>query len=343
ACHLARAEPWSPEWRVLAERNAKLSRRIPPAWTAHLKGRVISSAFERGFVGHVTLYSKRFVGEGGRLFDDDPIRTVKFATLRSTRGSVAPAVLFACPHLARVAKLFLDGSELKDKELTALAASPHTAGLRMLSLAGHNPFARSSLPKLLAARPGITELGLAANKDVGDAHARALAESPALANLTTLDLARTGVTAVGVAALVGSKHAANLKSLALAPLYDYDEEHGTYFGSVGSRADGLAVAQAFAASTTLASLEALDLTDRKLGNNGVAELAQARGLPNLRRLTLAGNVVTKKGMDVLAKTPLGQRLRFIDVRENDALRPHETEVQEIFPSAYVRVQYDMFL
>jgi uncharacterized protein (TIGR02996 family) len=340
ACRLARGEPWSSDWIVLNEHHAKLARRIPEAWTAHLKGRVIASDFERGFVGHVTMYSKRFVAEAEKLFDRDPIRTLKFATLRSTRGSVPAAELFRCPHLARASGLVLEGSGLKDKELTALAASPHTANLRMLSLGGDNPFARTSLPKLLAARPGITELVLVSNAGVKDAHAKALAGDKTLANLTSLDLARTGVTAAGIAALVASKFAGNLRALSLAPEYEFDEEHGHFSGPGGSRADGLAVAQAFAASSALARLEVLDLTQRKLGNNGLAELAQARGLPKLRRLLLAENGITKKGVEALANTPLGQQLRYLDLMGNGPLVPHEVAVKELFPKAHVRVSYE---
>src|SRR4051794_20860216 len=37
-CHLARAEPWSEEWRAANARNAALVGKIPPDWTKHLKG-----------------------------------------------------------------------------------------------------------------------------------------------------------------------------------------------------------------------------------------------------------------------------------------------------------------
>ena len=339
ACRLARAEPYSPEWRVLGERNAKLVRKIPATWTAHLKGRAIASDFERGFIGHVTMYSKRFVAEGAKLFDDDPIRTVKFATLKSARGSVPAKELFACPHLARLARVILDGSGLKDKELAAFAQSPHTANLRGLSLGGDNPFPRSALPALLAARPNLADLSLLGNTHVKDPHMKALADAKGLANLTHLNLDRTGVTAVGIASLVGSKHAWNLRVLRLAPLYDFDEEHGETFGTAGNRADGLATAQAVAASTGLTNLEELDLADRKLGNNGLAELAEARGLPNLRRLILADNSIGVKGVQLLAKTPLGRQLRYINFLDNDSLARIETDVKEMFPSAWVRVTY----
>lgn len=342
ACGFTRAEPHSERWLELGRKFTRLNGRVPAAWTAHLKGRVIASDFERGFVGHVTMYSKRFVAEGGKLFDADPIRTVKFATLKSARGSVPAAVLFACPHLARAARLVLDGSELKDKEITLLAESPHAANLRAVWLGGKNPFAQASVPKLLKARPGITELHLTANTDFGDGHAKALAGSPALLNLTDLNLTGAGLTAAGVAALAASPHAANLRTLRVGPIfdeYDFDEDHYDRSDARGGSPEGIAIAEAFAASTALASLEELDLRERLLGDKGVTALAKARGLPALRRLGLQFNQVTKKGAEALAKSPLGQQLKYIDFERNVALHPQAAAIQALFPNARVRATY----
>ena len=77
-------------------------RKLP--WLLHLKGRVKAWDFERGLVGHLTLFSKRFVAEGDSYFEQDPIRSVKFVKLNSTIGTVKPEVLFACPHMGRIVK-----------------------------------------------------------------------------------------------------------------------------------------------------------------------------------------------------------------------------------------------
>ncbi len=110
-CRLAREEPWSKPWRELNERwralyNVAMHRagknELP--WVAHLKGRVKAWEFERGLIGHLTLFSKRFVSEGESYFAQDPVRSVQFVRLTSKTGSVKPDVLFACEHLARLAK-----------------------------------------------------------------------------------------------------------------------------------------------------------------------------------------------------------------------------------------------
>jgi uncharacterized protein (TIGR02996 family) len=336
SCRLARLGRWAAEWPEASERYGRLCRKIPAAWTNHLKGRAIASAFERGFVGHVTVYSKRFVTEGGTFFAADPIRSVKFATLRSARGSVPPAELFACPHLAGVAALDLAGSELTDKDLAKLAASPHAAGLRALHLGGRQSFTKSGLPALLAARPTVSALRLGGTNRFGDAHARALAGSPALANLTTLDVGLEPVSAAGVTALVRSKYAANLKSLRLEGCYATDEEHGDFYDRAGRRADGLAIAQALAAAD-LPNLQDLDLTGRKLGNGGLAALAAAKGLPALRRLVLTENGITKKGAEALADSPLGRQLRVIEFPDNGSLTGHAEAVAGMFPDARVQM------
>jgi uncharacterized protein (TIGR02996 family) len=229
---LAREEPWSKPWRELNKRWEKLSfdvieqeRKGKLPWLAHLKGRVKAWALERGLVGHLTLFSKRFVSEGDSYFEQDPIRSVKFVKLDSDIGTVKPAVLFACEHMGRIVKLDLDGSALSDASVAKLAKSPCAPKLRALALSGNNPFGRAALPALLAALPELTELNLRHNYRFGDAHARELAKCKHFARVRILDIASTTVKANGVEALVTGKHAPALTCLRLWPEYVYDDEH----------------------------------------------------------------------------------------------------------------------
>jgi uncharacterized protein (TIGR02996 family) len=340
-CRLARMEPWSPEWRELNEHwqtlsvkfeGQKVDNKLP--WAAHLKGRVRAWALERGLVGHLTLFSKRFVNEGDSYFEQDPVRSVKFVKLDSAMGSVKPDVLFKCAHLARIAEVDFDGSGLADKALDLFAQSPHIAGLRSLGLGGNNPFARTTLPKLLAKLPALAKLNLANNSHFTNADAEELAKCAHLARLRVLNLNGTGVKGEGVAALAGSTRAANLTELCLQPPDNYDEEHGYPLGPQGERATGLAICEALAASKHLAHLTDLTLNFANIGGEGAEQLANAH-LPALKRLHLCDNGITRDGVKALAGAVFAKQLLFVNLAGNPNLAKVSANIREMFPSAHV--------
>jgi uncharacterized protein (TIGR02996 family) len=340
-CRLARMEPWSPEWRELNEHWQKLSHKFEMQkaenklpWAAHLKGRVRAWALERGLVGHLTLFSKRFVNEGDSYFEQDPVRSVKFVKLDSVMGSVKPDVLFKCPHLARIADVDFDGSGLADKALEQFGASPHIGGLRSLGLGGNNNFTRGALPKLLARLPALTKLDVSDNERFANGHAEDLAKCPHLARLRVLNLSGTGIKPEGVAALVGSKHATGLTNLELQPQEEFDEEHGYALGPRGQRADGLAICEALAASKHLVNLTDLNLNFVNLGGEGAEVFARAH-LPALKRLHLCENGITRDGIKALAANPVAKQLLFVNLAGNPNLAKIAANIREMFPSAYV--------
>ncbi len=345
-CQLTREEPWSVPWRELRDRWRDISSNITmlaqtewPSWLRHLKGRVRGWAFERGLVGHLTLFSKRFVSEGASYFEQDPVRSVKFVTLASTMGSVKPDVLFACEHLARIAKLDFDGSELKDGDLNKLAASRHVKGVRWLGLGGYNPFSHTALPKVLKAMPELTELSAVGNRRFANEHARALAKCPDFARVTTLDLTNCGVGADGVAALVSSKHAPPLTVLRLSPEVEYDDNYNVTTGS--ERADGVQVAEALAASKSLGKLRELDLNYRNIGPDGLKLIAgAAKSLPALRELSLQGCGLTLEAVTALAKSALGPRLLYLNLQFNAPLSRHAKKLAALFPAAHVEEPFE---
>jgi uncharacterized protein (TIGR02996 family) len=348
-CRLAREEPWSPGWRDLNKRWQRLhgraidlatKNRLP--WVAHLKGRVVAWDFERGLVGRVTVYSKRFVAEGSTYFEQDPVRSIKFVTLMSARGSVKPAELFACPHLGRAAKLNFEGSGLKDEPLNRLAGSGHVRGLRALGLGGRNPFSRAAVPKLLKTLPALTELDFGGNRDFGDKHAEALAGCKEFARVTVLDVGYAGLGPAGVRAIVGSKYAVGLTVLKLAPESAYDEEYSLYTaGPRPTRADGRAIARALAESKSLTRLRELDLSGRLIGDDGLAVLAGSDSLPALRVLHIPNNAVTLKGVQELAKSPLGGRLLYLGLWFNGELDEKARAARALFPGAVVSLEPDI--
>jgi uncharacterized protein (TIGR02996 family) len=348
AVRLAREERWSVPWRELKAKTERFEskfvqlaqkKRLP--WVAHLKGRVAAWDFERGFVGHITVYSKRFVAEGEKFFAQDPLRSIKFVKLTAKSGSVPAAALFASAFLSRATKLGFDGSGLMDRELDLFGDSPHVRGLRALSLGGSNPFSEAAIPILLKKLRSLNEVHCNWNTAFTDAHAKALAECRDFARVAVLDLNRAAVSGAGVVELVTSPYATGLTRLTLAPEIDIDFDGGprsTPFRRATRKA-GAMIAEAIAGSKSLSKLRELDLTGRLIGNDGLALLARSNALPALRELRLGVNSIGMDGMGILAENRLGQQLLYLSAESNSGLAARLAELTERFPNAHVEVPY----
>jgi uncharacterized protein (TIGR02996 family) len=349
AIRYAREETWTKAWRELRDQTQRVENRYRDRaqkqnlpWVTHLKGRIIAWEFDRGFIGHVTVYAKRFVAEGQKFFEQDPICSVKFAKLTARQGSVPPAELFACPHLGRATKLDFNSSGLKDKDLERLAASRHVARLRTLGLGGDNPFSKAALPNLLKKLPALSEVQCEWNHHFTDTHAKALAVCPDFARVAALDLNRAALSATGIAAIASSKYAAGLTELNLAPELDddpYADNPHPRQSPRPTRKEGVAIAEAIAASKSLGALRALDLRGRLIGNDGLKLLAESKALPRLRVLRLGGNALGLPGVKALAASPLGPQLLCLELDSNEGLRDDADALPEMFPNAEVEVPW----
>ena len=110
-------------------------------------------------------------------------------------GDDGLGALAGSPALASVRTLGVERCGLTDQGVRWLAQSPHVNGLRELYLCN---------------REGLETGPL---NQIGDAGAVALAASPSLGQLETLDLWNTGVGDAGLEALVASAHLPRLSSL----------------------------------------------------------------------------------------------------------------------------------
>lgn len=350
AIRFARAEPWSQEWMKAYQAwkpfDQKVKRQTADCrleWVQHLRGRVIAFTWERGFVGHITVHSKRFVAEAEQFLNSDPIQSVRFVKLTAARGTVPVKQLFACPHLARLAKLSLDESELRDADLELIGGCPHLAGLRSISLSGQQRFSPQGLKQLLRSLPAVEELRAAQSVWLTEQFVEALADEPALAKLKVLDWSNHYLSPRGIVTILGSRHTAGLRHLRLSAigLYDIADADDLPVLRRFQPADGQAIAAALG-KCQFPHLQSLDLEGCQIGDAGLEALA-AGGFPSLRRLIVSSNNLTLAGLRVLGRSPLGQKLVHLELGFNNALQSQRVmnQVTQMFPNTNVTDNYQL--
>jgi uncharacterized protein (TIGR02996 family) len=141
----------------------------------------------------------------------------------------------------------------------------------------------------IVAAPGygrLTWLEVNVTEAIGVADARAVASSPASANLTALSLYRAELGTEGARELAQSPHLRRLRRL------------GLWLTKV--EPDGIA---ALADSTTLEDLCDLNLSSAAASEEALAALVSARGLRRLARLNLGGNRIGDARLRKLLKAP----------------------------------------
>lgn len=344
-CEMAHTEEQAPAWRKLYAEERKLLGTLKgrhTALTAHLDKRTTGFGYERGFVGRVTVFAKRFLAEADRFFADDPIQTVKFVKLTSRSGSVPTSDLFSSPKLAPLRTLDLSGSGIGPVELGKLATAENLAGLKTLVLS-ENPLTPHGLGWLLqsGALASLAHLDLSKNPQLGDAEAEAMAACPGLRRIRSLDLFGSGVTARGVRAIAESPHAAGLEKLRVGACDFYGVPTNR---DLGGNPDHAAMAVAVGTSPHLSNLKELDLAWRRIGADGLAALAGSPHLTNLRRLRLAYCGLPLSAAGVVAGSPNFARLYALElgtVLDDDTLRTLLTEadqdrIRAALPDAAVR-------
>jgi uncharacterized protein (TIGR02996 family) len=141
---------------------------------------------------------------------------------------------------------------------------------------------------------------------IGDGGAQALAASPLLARLTTLDLSSNEIGPRGAQALASSPHLGQLTALGL----------GSNLGTLGRNTIGGDGARALVSSPHLARLTALDLRGNRLGPQGAQALASSPHLGRLTALNLRNNDLGDEGAKALASSPHLAGVAFIDLRSN---------------------------
>jgi uncharacterized protein (TIGR02996 family) len=194
-------------------------------------------------------------------------------------------------------------------------------GVRLMDLAPEHVPALAASPHLSR----LTTLDLSWN-GIDAAGAQALAASPRLARLTWLNLSYNVICDAGAQALAASPHLARLTTLNLR--YNGIDAAGAQALAASPHLRGLtylnlnwnniedAGAQAVAASPHLARLTTLDLSCNNIGDAGARALAASPHLARLNHLYLSGNDIGAEGARALAVSPHLARLTHLYLSGN---------------------------
>jgi uncharacterized protein (TIGR02996 family) len=228
-----------------------------------------------------------------------------------------------------------------------LFRASHLRGLTCLRLSGGRWRARTLRPLAEGEFAGLRELVLC-QCGLGDEAAEALADSPGLKNLRTLELETSRITGAGASALLSSRHLRQLTVLNLsynpvrgfnsalladAPNRSLRALHLGYGRKSAADMKALAACpalrgliwlklsnavndrgiQALTEATGWTRLAVLDLMSNLIGDKGAASLASWSGLAKVRHLHLYVNKIGAGGAQALAASPYLDELRHLCV------------------------------
>jgi uncharacterized protein (TIGR02996 family) len=213
------------------------------------------------------------------------------------------------PYLGNLRALILDGFSLGDGRLRPLLEGKQLANLTTLSLQGGGG---SDFEEPVPIGP--TDVALLAN-------------SPTLANLTSLDLSGNAVDAESLSGLLSSPHMANLRELVVAGNRLTAETIGPLARvGPGPRLRSLSLAwnpigdrgaQVLATADFCEVLQNLDLDTCKITAHGVQALAKAPWMAHLCRLDLDHNSAGADGIRALLRALNSGELGALHLRDND--------------------------
>jgi uncharacterized protein (TIGR02996 family) len=278
-CRLAALDEAAAERPELLDREWELltvyRARWQPGEGSPLEKHLWKSGFIRGFFARVGAPAAVLLAHGDELFRSYPLEELRIHDLGQTLPEVAQQ-----PWLAHVSSLDLSANALTVADLQALLGSPHLGRLTRLTL--RNAALGPEALDLLASWPGLRRL---TQLDLGNANLGR--EGRSLDN---------NLGPGWVRRLLGSPHLGALTTLSLQ-------------GSDQPDADAAFVANC----PRLDSVTHLSAVNCGLTADGVRALAEARGLPALRRLSVGWNSFGDEGNALLAASPLLARLDTLDV------------------------------
>ncbi|HEY2908903.1 MAG TPA: TIGR02996 domain-containing protein [Gemmataceae bacterium] len=337
---LERVPAEQPRHGELKNREVELVAAFGAAWMAPWASLRTEFQFRRGLPDAVAIDAATFLARGEELFDNTQTQSGRSFIRRVKLREAARTLpdLVNCPLLQRIEELDLGWCDLGNGGVSLLMRSPHLGTLRSLDL-GNNRLddAGAIAVARAAALPRLQALALNDNGQIGSAGAAAIADSPFLAGLHSLDLSGNEIDEHALQRLLGGEALARLTRLVICEnpigrglsrligdsLFNrmLNCEPSCDWHKCDLDASGAAT---LAASPESARIERLNLGDNYLGDAGVETLVRgkwdklrslelarnrltdagafallAAALPELKRLDLAGNRLTHRGVDAL--------------------------------------------
>jgi uncharacterized protein (TIGR02996 family) len=321
----SRSEPFSPAARDAEERAAKvLTSRNREAWTWELRGLVLATQFERGFVHHATVDAAHFAETASDLFARESIRSLRLFRPPPSRAEyevlLKPA--FDVPELVQITALDLENLELVHADLMDLVESDSLRDLTRLSLR-NNPIPPRWLEEVLLEGywSDLQFLNLADIPHLGPTLARCLPTVDDAHQFIGLDL--SGI------AFRSNESKRVLESDCLSQL---EELHLRWNG--GASRPGSLTHLELSYVIPWESLRVLDLDGQGIGPEGVREIVRNSHAANLRWLGLARNYLGPEGVSLLCDDP-DIFLYYLDVRSNDLKAKELAKLKARFPEARI--------
>ncbi len=318
-CELAELPRTDERFPALREREAELFAANRKRWELPNIGRQL---FRRGFVEVVDTTADRFLAAARRFLALVPVRELR---LRNADRRVADLTqlpifsrvevldlannsfgaenritrFFGTAELPRLRTLRLRNNRLWAEAITELAATPIAPQLERLDLSG-NPFADDGA-EALATATGLRNLRhveirndeLTFTDSIHAAGAVALADSPVLRNLRSLDLGSQYIGDSGLIALAESTNAEELVELDVS----YNE-----IGAIGEGGY-----ETLTQSPRLRNLRELNLSGNRLDRLGAMALVNWSRLPGVDRIDLRECELDEGSRSILASSPWANR------------------------------------
>jgi uncharacterized protein (TIGR02996 family) len=330
-CERARLPRWHPRAQVLAWREKALLYRHESQWRAELpeiEG-VEWMTFDRGFVYEVQVRDvdvlsdeasaieaaapvrwASIVGTEGDWSKTRPLAYLRGVRLANVDLYDAPAAVLQSALLSTVEHLDLSSLNMEGEQFAALGGSPHLGNLCTLILdecyMGHGnlrPLAEGEqFPNLTTLSMKGNRYGYHEDARIQPADVAMLADSPNLANLTSLDVSGNEIDAESLRRLLRSPYLTNLRELNVSA-------NPLSAGAIEQLGEHLA---------TEVRLHSLALDHNSIGNEGAAVLARARFCAELRNLNVDTCEITSRGVAALARAPWMAQLCSLNLDNNTA-------------------------
>lgn len=282
----------------LEQRERELLARHEAEWAAPLRGWVNHWKFRRGFPDEILLTEWAFLTHADTLY-----RLVPATALRLQFAGPHLRRVLDCPSLRIVRRLDLSDHYLGAAGVKALAEAPHLPALRELDLGATG--VSGAATEILAQSPNLSrviwlrladraaERGNPTVRFLADGIlADALAASPYLRQLGTLDLRHQLMESAGFPTLVLAQQLPSLHTLWLE----------------GNRIDDEAVIAA-AQSPLIARLHTLGLGGNELTDWGILALAESPYFSRIKYVNVTGNAISMTTMDSL-RDRFGGKIRW---------------------------------